>query len=821
MSQENQEGREIQEGQEVQEGQEHQEGQEVQEGQEHQENKEIIRTSDFDPKIYDSDDPKSTSILHYNLWRVFINNILPETELSQQQQQSDQSSAQSSGQQPPTGDDDTRSSTHEDAQSTNITAQEPSATIRHQEEDIDSTHIPHPRARTDQTSLHREDPNDSLSNYCATASPDITRRSVKRNPEAREKLWKLSDFNKREKNYPGCTVTIADFSQTRFRFERRTIYTKEAHGDKQYTAIQDCDPKATPKRVFLEKLEKSKVGLKKSLKHKPSWSNLRWVNVNGIEKDSFFSIIDGFKLDSKATNYMFNAGDNFNVDTYSDGQLFCELCVLHCFEDNTNVDQSAALFEPTQKETMVEKLHRLFPNVTTYLSDKSKLRKFEPDKVHQSLFADDEDVEFERNAAKFEASKLLKTFNYSIGVERAWLFMTKKKEVISFFENTGEQVEEVVLFDFIRNLRFHGEMETDKSVCFENILSAFALNLEKLVTLYQSLLYRFKVDLNTNASTKRLQKLHLMTDELNALKVRVDRLAKMVEMLIGLASLSEGSKPYMMELRETLEGDARTIKEMIDSIKNLIDLTFNQVAANTNKYMALLALVSMVFLPMSFVTSFFGMNYFNQPLHHIGVFWVSSVALTMVTVCFVGFPSIKRALCDAYERASNIYYHLQYEITILNKIIKYRRDERRRLKNGKFSTTTTQSQETGIQSQTTGIQTQGAGSGIAQARSSNRHVIRPSISSNVSQAVRSAISSNHREQNSNIDVNFNNSRTPPNVSNTVQSSSFSKASSISMFSRPNDDILPSSSTIRHSTNSNVDTQNHDATSVSWVSDEIV
>ncbi|GME80491.1 unnamed protein product [Ambrosiozyma monospora] len=413
---------------------------------------------------------------------------------------------------------------------------------------------------------------------------------------------------------------------------------------------------------------------------------------------------------------------------------------------------------------------------------------------------DDKDThEFEEKVKDFEDSKLLNTFNYSIAVERAWLFKTESEEVISFFENSGEQVEETVFFDFLRNLKFHGEMDTDECVCFENILSASSLNFEMLVKLYQSLLYKFKVDLNTKASTKRLQKLHLMTDELNALKLRVVRLAKMVGLLTDLPKLAT-STPYMLELKETLEGHARTIEEMIDSIKNLIDLTFNQVAANTNKYMFLLALVSMVFLPMSFVTSFFGMNYFSAPLHHIGVFWASSISLTIFTVCFVGFPTIKRALSDSFRWASKIYKCFSLSVAFFRQAMELQLKKKRSQNESPTSTTTTQSH--------TRTQIQGSGTDVVQARSSTGQAVRPSISSN------------SRQGSSNNDVNSNHITTQPNMTNALNTPASSRTNTESILSRPNDYSSQSRVTARQS-NFNLDIQNQDCTSASWGSDENV
>ncbi|GMG40344.1 unnamed protein product [Ambrosiozyma monospora] len=408
--------------------------------------------------------------------------------------------------------------------------------------------------------------------------------------------------------------------------------------------------------MFSAKLEESKVGLVEALRQKPGWSKLRWVNVNGIEKSTLFSIIKEFKLDIEATSYMFTSHDNCNVDTYDNDQLFCELCVLHCFENVSNIEQSE-LPLGREKTILVKRVDRAVPNVTTYLKEKSKMKLFDPDEERRYLTVG---TELLKKQKEFEKSKLLKTLNYSIAIERGWLFITDSGTVISFFENTGEEVEEKVLFDFIKSLHSKGRMETDEFTCLENILDAFIFNMRPLVTLYQNLLYRFKVDLNTDASTKRLHQLYLMIDELTALKLRLGRLVKMINVLLNNFTMPCDCKRYMLNLKETLEELTGETREMMESIKNLIDLTFNRVSASTSKYMSLLAFVSMIFLPMSFLAGYFGMNYFSN-LHHVGVFWTIACVVTVGTigiVCFVFYFDCPNILNLLYKLVSNSYNYL-------------------------------------------------------------------------------------------------------------------------------------------------------------------
>ncbi|GMG26134.1 unnamed protein product [Ambrosiozyma monospora] len=181
-------------------------------------NQNSLRTSDFPPKVYDSENPR-TSVLHYNLWRVFVDRLSQEQQQqADQQQQSDQQQQQQSDQQPSTGNEGhTRSSKHEDIQRSNPTTEDSSDTTRGQKECTETTSlsntIPYPRG-IDPTSLDRQEQIRSLMSYASTAPPDIARHSIRGKSDSLDQQWNQSYFQTREKDYPGCTVTIADFNET-------------------------------------------------------------------------------------------------------------------------------------------------------------------------------------------------------------------------------------------------------------------------------------------------------------------------------------------------------------------------------------------------------------------------------------------------------------------------------------------------------------------------------------------------------------------------------------------------------------------------------
>ncbi|GMG26138.1 unnamed protein product [Ambrosiozyma monospora] len=178
----------------------------------------------------------------------------------------------------------------------------------------------------------------------------------------------------------------------------------------------------------------------------------------------------------------------------------------------------------------------------------------------------------------------------------------------------------------------------------------------------------------------------------------------------------------MLDLKETQEELTGETREMMESIKNLIDLTFNRVSARTSKYMTLLAFVSMIFLPMSFFTSYWGMNFFSN-LQNVGVFWTISCVVTVGIIGIVRFvfyldcPDILNML---HKLASNSYNYLREKTAEFKR--KRRMINQRRQDNATTYSATTQNESPEIDAEakaSTGEMNISAMSSFSRQRTSN------------------------------------------------------------------------------------------------------
>ncbi|KAF9096831.1 hypothetical protein BGX29_008425 [Mortierella sp. GBA35] len=136
---------------------------------------------------------------------------------------------------------------------------------------------------------------------------------------------------------------------------------------------------------------------------------------------------------------------------------------------------------------------------------------------------------------------------------------------------------------------------------------------------------------------KFTKELHHMTAQLSLLKRTLAPTQALVHALRGndaRSPLTTISKTYMGDVMDHCNTMVEDIELMLALCEKLIDLIFNIIAYDTNESMRMLAIVSIIFLPITFVAGVYGTNFedFPELKHNISYFWIICGIVTAALV---------------------------------------------------------------------------------------------------------------------------------------------------------------------------------------------
>jgi len=96
------------------------------------------------------------------------------------------------------------------------------------------------------------------------------------------------------------------------------------------------------------------------------------------------------------------------------------------------------------------------------------------------------------------------------------------------------------------------------------------------------------------------------------------------------------------------------LQQLKQSSDNLINLIFNTISAHQNESMKQLTTVTIIFLPLTFITGFFGQNFaaegFPEIHHGIWYFWACAVPTVVATILILMREMIYNWLVRVVQR---------------------------------------------------------------------------------------------------------------------------------------------------------------------------
>jgi len=125
--------------------------------------------------------------------------------------------------------------------------------------------------------------------------------------------------------------------------------------------------------------------------------------------------------------------------------------------------------------------------------------------------------------------------------------------------------------------------------------------------------------ISNSVELNRKGDIHSLKKELLVLRKAISPLREAIGRFYKTESpiIDEGSRIYLRDLYEHTIQIMDTVESYRDVLNGLQDLLITEVSFKMNKIMQLLTLISVIFIPLTFLAGIYGMNFDNIPeLHH-------------------------------------------------------------------------------------------------------------------------------------------------------------------------------------------------------------
>ncbi|WYZ39855.1 hypothetical protein EsH8_IV_000196 [Colletotrichum jinshuiense] len=419
------------------------------------------------------------------------------------------------------------------------------------------------------------------------------------------------------------------------------------------------------------------------------WVKSRWININGLSWDVIQACGQYYNLHKLAIEDIMNTRNRTKADWYANHAfivLTLQKLVLLINDDSSSSssssdddsDDDASI--RTNKSKGLKKLKRHFTMGGKPRRDPEAVREAakRPPVITQSNSAYGHQLNhpasnisqlpetaFVRTLQRYHASanevrteymerhSSLISRGLAVSAEQVAIFLTSDNTVISFFEMSAEDIERpmtIRLGDPSTILR----QSCDASLVVQAIIDAIIDLAIPLTAVYSDVIGDLELDVLTSPSIKQTRSLYICISEINKMLTFLNPIDNLVNVLrdhrtemsqeeAARQLQNPASGVIVTPLTHTYLGDVLDhcviITESMQQIKrsadNLIDLIFNTISANQNESMKQLTIITIIFLPLTFLTGYFGQNFDDFPdlKNRLGInfFWVIAIPVIFCT----------------------------------------------------------------------------------------------------------------------------------------------------------------------------------------------
>ena len=442
----------------------------------------------------------------------------------------------------------------------------------------------------------------------------------------------------------------------------------------------------------------------------PEWVMCRWINVNGLSWDVIRLLGNHKGLHRLAIEDLMNTRNRTKADFYNDHTFMVlalqKLVNLNTGEDSDSEDDSDN-DKPGHKKKRHHRRNRHSSSkpgaIVALIRDlfRPKSPSIKPAKIKPGTGADPDLPPLDPSTAppsmrtlqRYHASPnedrtefmerhaILASRGLGVAMEQVSIFLSSDNTVTSFFEFSADDIEGPII-NRLQSPETILRQCCDASMLTQAIIDTIIDLAIPVTRAYQDALGDIELAVLTDPDIHQSTSLYILTTEIAVLKNAVAPISSLINSLkdhkaqpVGPPPGTPGlygnhrppfshsttatSKPvvsgitisplthtYLGDVDDHIDLITQGYESMRRSADNLVDLIFNTVSAYQNESMKQLTLVTCFFLPLTFLTGYYGMNLQNLNGLNNGdsYFWEIAVPFVVVVTFLLARDMIGRGM---------------------------------------------------------------------------------------------------------------------------------------------------------------------------------